>query len=387
MQTTVQAYLAYHISGQPIYLGVIGAASTLPTLLLTLPAGVWVERRNKRTVVIVLQGVMLAQAFTLAFLTIMGWVTIAWLIALSLVLGAANAIEVVARNALLPELVDKPTLANAIALQATAFNIARVLGPLLAAPLVALFAYSEGWAFFANGISYGIVIIGLFAIHPSTTQPARANNATSALTQFREGQRYIRQTSLIALIIFLGALPTVLAFPVTQQIPAFARDVLAQPNDTDATVAARNSVMFTLQGLGGLIAAVLQVALSHYPRKGLLMLIGGFVFSLALLGMAFSHSLALTLIALVLLGWGTTLTLISSNIIIQHVVPPDMRSRVFSSYLWARQGIAPLGSLLVGTLAQQFGAPMAALVCGIACLVIVGVVNIITPTVRLFIAT
>jgi MFS-type transporter involved in bile tolerance (Atg22 family) len=110
-------------------------------------------------------------------------------------------------------------------------------------------------------------------------------------------------------------------------------------------------------------------------------------FTLALLGMALLHNLMFTLVALLLLGWGTTMTLNNSNVVIQHVVPPQMRSRVFSSYLWARQGIAPLGSLLVGTLAQQFGASMAALVCGIACLVIFGVVNVITPAVRRFIAT
>ena len=389
MQTTVQAYLAYRISGQPIYLGLIGVASTLPTLLLTLPGGVWVERLDKRKVVIIMQTIMLIQAFVLAFLTLTGLVTIWWLIGLSFVLGAANAIEITARQAMLSELVDnKAALSNAIALQATGFNVARVVGPSLAAPLLVLFANGEGWAFFANGVSYLVVILGLLSIHPTRAQPAETNGPirAGALAQFREGQRYIRQTSLVALIIFLAAVPGLLAFPVVQQIPAFARDVLAQVGDTDKIVAARNSAMVTLQGVGALIAAVFQILLSRYPRKGWLMLLGQFAFSAALLGLAVSRSLALTLPALMLFGWGTVMTLNNSNIVIQLVTPPELRGRVISTYLWSLQGIAPFGNLLVGTLAQQFGAPFAALACGLACVAIFVIVNLITPTMRRFAA-
>lgn len=148
MQTTVQAYLAYRITGQPIYLGIIGMASTLPTLLFTLPGGVWVERLDKRKVVIVLQAVMMIQAFVLAGLTLAGVVTIWHIVVLAFILGAANSIEITARQAMLIELVGKEALPNAIALQSTAFNVARVLGPALAAPLLVIFTNNgEGWAF------------------------------------------------------------------------------------------------------------------------------------------------------------------------------------------------------------------------------------------------
>jgi MFS family permease len=385
-QTTVQAYLAYRITGAPIYLGLVGFANTLPTLLFTLPGGVWVERLDKRKVVIALQVIMLIQAFVLAVLTITGLVTIWWIIALAFVLGAANSIEITARQAMLIELVDKEALPNAIALQATGFNVARVLGPALAAPLLVLFANGEGWAFMANAVSYLVVILGLWSIHPLIIAGAsRTSKAVSGLAQFREGQNYIRRTPLIALVIVLAAVPGLLAFPVIQQVPAFARDVLTQPGDTDAAVAARNSAMVTLQGVGALVAAVMQVWLSGYRRKGRLMVIGQFAFSIAMLGIALSRNLLLTLPMMTLFGWGTVMTLNNSNIVVQMVTPPELRGRVISTYLWALQGIAPFGSLLVGGLAQTLGAPTAALIAGFICLIVFIGVHTATPIVRGFV--
>ncbi len=391
MQTTVQAYLAYRITGQPIYLGLIGVAGTLPSLLFTLPGGVWVERLDKRKTVVTFQVVMMAQAFALAFLTLAGVVTIWWIIGLAFVLGAANSIEITARQAMMIEIVGKAGLPNAIALNSTAFNVARVVGPALSAPLLLIFSErGEGWAFLLNGISYLVVILGLLAIHPKVADAASAGDHSPAaspndvLAQFREGQRYIRQTTLIGLIIVMAAAPGLFAFPVIQQIPAFARDVLAQPGDTDAAVAARNSAMVTAQGVGALLAAIMLTLLSAFRRKGRLMTVGQFAFSVALLGIGLSRSIALTLPILTLFGWGTVTSLATSNTIIQLVTPNELRGRVISTYLWALQGVAPFGSLLIGWIAQTWGAPTAALFGGLACLATYVVTNLKTPTVRRF---
>ena len=339
MQTTVQSYLAYRITGQPIYLGLVGIASALPALLFTLPGGVWVERLDKRKTVIAFQVVMMIQAFALAFLTLAGIVTIWHIVALAFVLGVANSIEITARQAMMIEIVGKPGLPSAIGLNSTAFNVARVVGPALSAPLLLIFADDgEGWAFLLNGLSYLVVILGLLAIHPRAPlapegrQPGRAAPA-SALARFREGQRYIRRNSLIGLIIVMAAMPGLFALPVVQQAPAFARDVLAQPGDTDAVVAARNSAMVTAQGVGALSAAVMLTLLSAFRRKGLLMTIGQFAFSIALLGIGLSRHFALTLPILTLFGWGTVTSLATSNTIIQLVVPDELRGRVISTYL------------------------------------------------------
>jgi MFS family permease len=386
MQTTVQAYLAYRITGQPIYLGIIGMASTLPTLLFTLPGGVWVERLDKRKTVIFLQGVMMVQAFILAGLTLAGVITIWQIVVLAFILGSANSIEITARQAMLIEIVGKEALPNAIALQATAFNVARVIGPALSAPLLVLFSNNgEGWAFFINGVSYLVVIIGLFMIHPA---PRNATPTTmgrpSMLNQFREGQRYIRQTALVLTVIVMAAVPGLLAFPVIQQVPAIARDVLAQPGDTDAIVAARNSAMLTAQGVGALIASLMLTLLGNIRRKGLLMMAGQFAFSAALVGIALSREIATTLPMMMLFGWGTVTALANSNTVIQLVVPDALRGRVISTYLWALQGIAPFGSLLIGAIAQTAGVPLAALLAGVVCLVFYIVLAFRAPAVRQF---
>ncbi|WP_169238485.1 MFS transporter [Candidatus Roseilinea sp. NK_OTU-006] len=391
MQNTVQAYLAYRITGQPIYLGLIGVASSVPSLLFTLPGGVWVEGLDKRKTVIAFQALMMAQALALACLTLTGVVTIWWITGLSFVLGAANSIEITARQAMMVEVVGKAGLPNAIALNSTAFNVARVVGPALSAPLLLIFAErGEGWAFLLNGVSYLVVILGLLAIHPKAADRAAAGehpaiaSPNDALARFREGQRYIRQTTLIGLIIIMAAVPGLLAFPVIQQIPAFARDVLAQPGDTDAAVAARNSAMVTAQGVGALLAATMLALLSAFRRKGCLMTAGQFAFSIALLGIGLSRNIALTLPILTLFGWGTVTALATSNTIIQLVTPNALRGRVISTYLWALQGVAPFGSLLIGWIAQTWDAPTAALFSGLACLATHIVIHLKTPTVRRF---
>jgi MFS family permease len=154
MQNTTQPYLAYRLSGKPFDLGLIGFASALPTLILALPAGVLVERLDKRKTVITLQIVMMLQAFVLAYLALTGMVQIWPIVILAFLLGTATSIEITARQAMLIELVGKESLPNAIALQSTIFNAARVIGPSLVAPfLIFIQGSGEGWAFLANGIS------------------------------------------------------------------------------------------------------------------------------------------------------------------------------------------------------------------------------------------
>jgi len=395
MQNTVQPYLAYRITGQPIYLGLVGFSAALPALLFTLAGGVFIERIDKRKAVIVLQIVMMLQAFILAALTLTGNVTIWHIIILSFVLGTANSIEITARQAWMIELVGRNALPNAIGLQSSIFNTARVLGPAISAPFL-LFVQNggEGWAFLANGISYVFVLIGLLIIRPTAHKPAPtpaerltiANGtvAPSALAQFREGQNFIRHTPLITLLIAMSAVAGFMAFPVIQQVPVFARDVLHQAGDTDMAVAARNSAMSTAQGVGALIAALALTMFSTFRPKGRMLTIGQFAVAFGLLGLGLSNSLVLTLLAVALFGWGTVTALANTNTVIQLITPHEMRGRVISTYLWALQGITPFGSLFIGWLAQNFGAQACALVAGVFCLIVFGVIHLRTPLVRTF---
>jgi MFS family permease len=385
MQNTTQPYLAYRITGSSLDLGLISFSATLPTLLLALPGGVLVERMDKRRVVIIMQVVMMLQAFTLAFLALTGRIQVWHLIALAFVLGSANAIEITARQAMLVELVGKPALPNAIALQSTIFNLARVLGPSFTAIILILVKnQGEGWAFFANGVSFLFVIIGLFFVRTPyrLAEPVSVRKDLHLLTEFREGWAYIRGNTVVLLIIFLVAVIGFIGFPFSQQFPAVARDVLQTVADTEEAVAARTSSLYLAMGVGALAAALFVASFSGLRRKGLLMSIGQFVFSISLVLVAFARSLPLALALICVLGWATVSQFMMMNTLIQLDVPDGLRGRVFSVYLWASQGVAPFGSLFIGWLAQTAGVPHAALICGSICLVVVAFTHLRWPILR-----
>ena len=381
MQNTAQPYLAYRISGRPFDLGLIGFASTLPTLLLALPAGVLVERWDKRKTVIIFQSIMSLQAFGLAALTFTGHIQIWHITVLALLFGIASAVEITARQAMLIELTGREALPSAIALQSTVFNIGRVLGPLIASWLLTSTG-TEGSVFLANGLSYLFVIAGLFAIQTRYKVPRILEGTKSLGMEFREGLGYIRKNSLVATIILMAALVGFFGFPLIQQLPALARDVLKTASDTEAMVAARTSNLYAAQGAGALVAALLAAYLNSSRNKGQMVLLGQIAFLFPLVALGYVSSLSISVLLLVLIGWGTVTHLVSMNTLIQINVPNELRGRVFSVYLWALQGVAPFGSLLIGWFAQNWGIPLAALTGGLISLISIGILHIVNPDVR-----
>lgn len=381
MQNTAQPYLAYRISGRPLDLGLIGFASTLPTLLLALPAGVLVERWDKRKTVIIFQSVMSLQAFGLAALTFTGHIQIWHISLLALMFGIASAVEITARQAMLIELSGREALPSAIALQSMVFNIGRVIGPLMAAWLLTSTG-TEGSVFLTNGVSYLFVIAGLFILQARYKVPRETSVQKSLSTEFREGLGYIRRNSLVASIILMSALVGFFGFPLVQQIPALARDVLETPIDTETMVAARTSQLYAAQGAGALLAALLAAYRSSSRNKGFMVTLGQIAFIVPLIALGYVVSLNISLILLVLMGWGTVTQLVSMNTLIQVSVPNALRGRVFSVYLWALQGVAPFGSLLIGWLAQNWGVPLAALTGGLVSLISIAALHLVSPSVR-----
>jgi len=381
MQSTTQPYLAYRLSGKPLDLGLIGFAGALPTLILALPGGVLVERLDKRKTVIAMQAVMMLQAFLLAFLALTGIIQIWHIAALAFLLGTANAIEITARQAMLIELVGKEALPNAIALQSTIFNAARVIGPSLVAPFLIFIKESgEGWAFLANGVSYLVIIVSLFLVRtPFKAEPQKASH--NWLAEFWEGQAYVRQTRAVAMIILMAAVLGFVGMPLLQQIPVFARDVLASNLDTEADRAARNSALYTAQGVGALVAAV-ALASFNPKRKGRMLAAGQLIFVVGLAAISFTRSTSIAVFLFMLLGWGSVTTMANMNILIQLEVPDNLRGRVFSTYLWGLQGVAPFGSLLVGWMAQEFGVLTTSLFCGLTCLLVIGGIHFANPEIR-----
>jgi MFS family permease len=257
MQATALPYLAYRISGRPLDLGLIGFATTLPTLLFALPAGVLVERWDKRKTVIMLQAVMSIQAFGLTFLVFTGQLEIWHILLLAFIYGSAVAVEVTARQAMLIELAGKEALPSAIALQTTAFNLGRVLGPLSAAWLIAA-SGSEGTVFLANGVSYVFVVIGLFFAQTRFKVEKAAEPSQGMRNEFKEGLRYIRSNAVVLSAILMSALLGFFGIPLIQQMPAIARDILQPVLTSETLIAARTSSLYTAQGIGAVTAAIMM---------------------------------------------------------------------------------------------------------------------------------
>ncbi len=366
MQATALPYLAYRISGRPLDLGLIGFSNTLPTLLFALPAGVLVERWDKRKTVILFQAIMSVQAFGLAYLAYTGQIQIWHIVTLAFFYGSAVSVEVTARQAMLIELAGREALPSAIALQTTAFNLGRVLGPLTAAWLISATG-SEGSVFLANGVSFVFVIVGLLFAQTKFKVETEATKSLGMGSEFKAGLIYIRQNAVVLSAILMSALLGFFGIPLLQQIPALARDVLKTVMDTEPIIAARTSSLYTAQGVGAVVSAFLVAYLSS-ANKNKMLLWGqiAFIFPVIILGMITNLNISLVLLAFI--GWGTVTQLVTMNTMIQMEVPNDLRGRVFSIYFWALQGVAPFGSIMVGWLAQTWNVQTAIVIGGIACL-------------------
>lgn len=366
MQATALPYLAYRISGRPLDLGLIGFSNTLPTLLFALPAGVLVERWDKRKTVILFQAIMSIQAFGLAYLAYTKQIQIWHIVTLAFFYGSAVAVEVTARQAMLIELAGREALPSAIALQTTAFNLGRVLGPLTAAWLISATG-SEGSVFLTNGISFVFVIVGLFFARTKFKVEAEATPSLGMGKEFKAGLIYIRQNAVVLSAILMSSLLGFFGIPLLQQIPALARDVLKAVADTEPIIAARTSSLYTAQGVGAVTAAFIVAYLSS-ANKNKMLLWGqlSFIFPVIIMGITSNMNLSLVLLAFI--GWGTVTQLVTMNTMIQMEVPNDLRGRVFSIYFWALQGVAPFGSIMVGWLAQTWDVQTAIVIGGVACL-------------------
>lgn len=372
IQNTTQPYLAYRLTGRPFDLGLLGFAATVPTLFLALPAGVLVERWDKRKTVMAMQAILMLQAFLLAFLTLSGRIQRWHLIVLALAAGMTSAVEVTARQAMLIELVGRAALPNAIALQSTIFNLGRVVGPSVAGLILVLIQdRGEGWAFFANGVSFLFVLVGLLFVRRPYRVAYEETRRDSISAAFREGWTYVRHSAIVSLIVLLATLVGFFGFPFSQQIPAIARAVLSQIGDTETLVKARTSALYLAQGVGALFASLFLTFFSNLRRKGVVLIVAESIYALALLALILIRTVPAALALMVVLGWAVITQMTMMNTIIQLEVPDPLRGRVFSFYFWALQGVSPFGSLFVGWLAQWQGVPRAAVFCGLLCLVVV----------------
>ena len=358
MTRMATSWLVYRLTGSALLLGVVGFASQIVPFILQPLAGAWVERTNRQKLLIWTQVAAAIQSFMLAALTLSHIVTIWEVIALSALQGLINAFDVPGRQSFFVQMIeDRNDLGNAIALNSTMVNGARLLGPALAGVTIGL--VGEGGCFLIDGISYVAVVASLLMMKIKPVEVA--HTADNLFRQMREGWDYVRGFPPMRTILLLFSIVSLMGYPYMVLLPIFAGQVFHGGPYTLGWLTAAS-------GLGALISAI-----SLAFRKSVVGLTRMIQMSSATLGLAlilfgFSHQFMLSLLLMGFAGFGMMQSASASNTIIQTLVPEDKRARVISYYAMAYFGSAPIGSLLAGALAQKIGASNTIIITGTFCL-------------------
>ncbi|MBN1271325.1 MAG: MFS transporter [Candidatus Aminicenantes bacterium] len=357
IQRLAMPWLVYRLSESPFLLGVVGFAGQIPTFLLAPFAGVLSDRWNRYQILITTQILAMIQALILATLFLTGAIKVSHIVFLSVVLGCINAFDVPARQSLLIEMVDKSNdLGNAIALNSSMVNSARLLGPSLAGILIA--TMGEGICFLINGISYIFVIASLFFMKLKPKKREIKNS--HILEALKEGFAYTFGFTPIKSIILLLALISLMGMPYTVLMPVFAKEILHGSSHTFG-------FLMGASGIGALTGAIYLASRKTVLGLGKIIAIAACMFGMGLVAFSLSRFFLLSVVLMVMTGLGMMLQLASSNTIIQTIVDDDKRGRVMSIFSMAFMGTAPFGSFLAGSLASFLGAPNTLLIGGILC--------------------
>lgn len=347
MQSTAQGFLIYELTHSAAYLGYVGFATGVPAWLFMLYGGVISDRMPKRNLMIITQSAMMILAFILAGLTFAGVVQPWHILLLTFLLGIANAFDAPARMAFISELVDRPDMSNAITINSGMFNIAIAVGPALAGLTYAWLG--PAWCFTINGISFIAVIAALLMMR---LQPfAAGNNHKSALGELREGLNFVTKHSSVRVLILIVGVATLLGISHATLLPEWAVDVL----HGGATI---NGLMLSARGVGALIGALMIASLGQFRYHGKLLNLGLIILPLTLMIFSLVRWVPLALLALVAVGWGWIITINLCNTLTQMLVSDELRGRVMGIFSLTFQGIMPIGSLLIGSMAEVVGSPI-----------------------------
>jgi MFS family permease len=354
MQTVAQSWLVYRITGSSLLLGSVGFASQIPVFLMAPVGGVVADRVNRHRIVIATQTASMTLALILAGLTLSHKVQVWHIFVLAALLGIVNAFDIPGRQSFLVDMVGKEDLMNAIALNSSMFNGARVIGPAIAGILVA--KIGEGWCFFANGVSYIAVIVGLLMMR---IECARRSKSDSPLADIVEGFRWVSQTGPIRALLLLLGLVSLVGMPYTVLMPVFADRILHG--------GARGlGILMGSTGIGALLGALTLAVRSGVRGLGRLIALACGGFGVSLIAFGFSRNFWLSAVLLIPVGFSIMLQMACSNTLIQAMVPDALRGRVMAVYSMMFMGMAPFGALLGGVLADRLGAPITVAIGGLA---------------------
>jgi len=361
MQNVAQGWLVLSLTGSAFWLGVVGFAGAIPFLMFTLFGGVVADRVNKRRLLLATQSAMMVLAFALAALAWLKIITVWEVVVLAFLNGMAMAMNAPSYQALVPRLVPREDLTNAIALNSAQFNMSRILGPTLGGYAMALVGVAGN--FFLNGVSFLSVLWALTRIRYPEPE---VSHYPGLLQSLKEGFGYVRGNRQMRVLLWLTAAASLLGIPFLTFIPYFAK-IQLHSDETGL------GWLMAASGLGAVLGAVTVAALGKLRHRGMVVTAGGVVFFSAIIGVCFSHTFRLTQCVLLFEGYSAILMISSFNVAIQHLCSDQMRGRVMSIYATSFLGLPPLGSLLAGVLSRHVPTPHAlAGMAGVAAMVFVG---------------
>lgn len=356
MQSVAESWLVYRLTHSSAILGLVVFTGRIPVLLLATIGGAVADRHNRHRIVIGTQVASMVLAFILAGLTLSGVVQVWQIFALSTCLGIVNAFDIPARQSFIVEMAGREDLTNAIALNSSVFNGARIIGPAIAGILVA--AIGEGWCFFVNGVSYIAVIGGLFMMDIHPTRSVRPT--VSALAHIVEGFHFAWTSRPIRALLLLLGVTSLTGMPFTVLMPIFADRILHG--------GARGlGILMGLSGVGALAGALFLAARPSIRGLGKVIAGSSLGFGASLILFGLSRIFWLSGLVLVLVGFFMLSQMASSNSLIQAMSPDRLRGRIMAVYSMMLLGMAPLGALFAGFLAQRIGAPLTVVIGGAAC--------------------
>jgi MFS family permease len=359
MQQIAMSWLVFDLTHSAFLLGIVNFASRIPTFLLASFAGVLVDRWNRHRILVVTQILSMIQALVLAFLVLSGRIAVWQIICLSLILGLINALDIPSRQSFVIDMVEtKEDLGNAIALNSSMVNGARLVGPSIAGLLIA--TVGEGVCFLLNGLSFIPVIASLLAMKIRPDLSPRKN--TKVLQGLKEGVRYAFGFPPIRSVLLLLALVSFMGMPYTVLMPIFAEEILHGGPQT-------LGFLMGATGVGALAGAMFLASRKNVLGLGRIIVFAASVFGLGLIAFSLSRMFWLSMVLMPITGFGMMVQMTSSNTILQTIVEEDKRGRVMSFYTMAFMGMVPFGSLFAGSVAHRVGAPATVAIGGIACIV------------------
>lgn len=357
MQSVAQSWLVYKLTGSPVLLGLVGFSGQIPVFLIAPFGGAVADKYDRRRILIFTQTTAMILAFVLAALALTDLIQVWHIFVISALLGIANAFDIPTRQAFVTDMVGKEDLINAIALNSSMFNGARIVGPAIAGLLVA--GVGEGWAFAGNAASYIAVIAGLLLMTIKCEKRPKVGG--SAIANIIEGFSFVARTAPVRALLLLLGFVSLIGAPYAVLMPIFADQILSGG-------ASGLGILMGASGVGALAGAISLALRKSIKGLGLWVALSSAGFGVSLILFSLSSAFWLSALLLVPVGFCMMIQMASSNTLVQSMVPDNLRGRVMAVYSMMFMGMAPFGALLAGSLAERLGAPLTVRIGGAVCI-------------------